>query len=197
MALVGSLDQPGRLSRKASANAGGGSGNGPPERQRAMVAGHRVGAPMVDRLDPGGEQPFSSIRSPAPPTRRTSTPTGSPSPGSCASPAAPPAIRRTYPEDWDDVLAHVLAESTEKINRSRRHRSYPCSQARPPQQLPRPVVKDARLRTPCDRAPPARLQVIGAAARHPSSAASNASTADHWPGDALRHPDRVSTIANN
>ncbi len=52
---------------------GGGSENGPPERQRAMVAGHGVGAPMVDRLDPGGEQPFSSIRSPAPPTRRTST----------------------------------------------------------------------------------------------------------------------------
>lgn len=24
-----------------------------------MVAGHGVGAPMVDRLDPGGEQPFS------------------------------------------------------------------------------------------------------------------------------------------
>lgn len=122
---------------KASANAGGGSENEPPERQQAMVAGHGVGAPMVDRLDPGGEQPFSSIRAPAPPTRRTSTPTGSRSPGSRASPGAPPAVRRTYSADWDDVLPHVLAESSRKINRPRRDQSYPRGQARPPQ-LPRP-----------------------------------------------------------
>lgn len=146
--------------REGLGQRGGGSENGPPERQQAMVAGHGVGAPMVDRLNPGGEQPFSSIRSPAPPTRRTSTPTGSRSPGSCASPGAPPAVRRTYCEDWDDVLPHVLAESSGKINRPRRHRSYPRGQARPPQQLPRPIVKDARLRTPwtpCDRAHPAWL----------------------------------------
>lgn len=40
-------------------------------------------------------------------------------------------------------------------------------------------------------------QVIGGAARHPSSAASNASTADYRPTDVLRRPDRVSIIANN
>jgi hypothetical protein len=35
---------------------GGGCEKGPPERQWAMVGGHGVGAPMEDRLYPGGGQ---------------------------------------------------------------------------------------------------------------------------------------------
>lgn len=56
----------------------------------------------------------------------TSTPTGSPSPGSCASPAVTPPVRRVFPpEDWNEALPHVLAAITRKINPVRRERSCP------------------------------------------------------------------------
>jgi hypothetical protein len=51
-------------------------------------SGDRSGVGSLASEDTGNR--FSSIRSPAPPTRRDLGPTGSRSPGSCASPAAPP-----------------------------------------------------------------------------------------------------------
>ena len=182
--------------REGLGQRGGGSENGPPERQQAMVAGHGVGAPMVDRLDPGGEQPFSSIRSPAPPTRRTSTPTGSRSPGSCASPGASPAVRRTYSKDWDDVFPTSWPRAPERSTgpgvtgathavKRARHNSYrgPLSKTLVRGRLGHLATERILLGS----------QVVGAAARHPSSAASNVSHSRLSARDLLRRPDRVST----